>query len=133
MIGDDTQTALKKSMDLLDSYHGKADGRLRYALTPRGVRNATDELWKEVVRLAKEHNVLIHTHAAENRQQSERLATLGSREVEYLAKWAPWGVTWSSPTLWLSPKEHDLLAKAGANVAHCPRLPQAGLGLCTGA
>lgn len=121
MIGDDTQTALKKSLDLLDKFHGKAEGRLRYALTPRGVRNATDELWKEIVRLAKEHDILIHTHAAENRQQSERLATLGSREVEYLGEMGALGRNLViAHAVWLSAQEIDLLAQAGGNVAHCP-------------
>ena len=121
MIGDDTQTALKKSLDLFKSFHGKANGRLRYALTPRGVRNATDELWKEVVRLAREHKILIHTHAAENRQQSERLAALGSSEVEYLGEVGSLGRNLViAHAVWLSANEHDLLAQAGANVAHCP-------------
>ncbi|HZD58451.1 MAG TPA: amidohydrolase family protein, partial [Anaerolineales bacterium] len=121
MIGDDTETSLTKSLDLLDRFHGTAGGRLGYALTPRGTRNASDALWKEIVRLANERNVLIHTHAAENRAQTERLAEFGGHEVHYLNEMGA-----LSPRLviahavWLTPEEHNLLAEAGVNVAHCP-------------
>jgi 5-methylthioadenosine/S-adenosylhomocysteine deaminase len=121
MIGDDTETSLAKSLDLLDRFHGAAGGRLGYAFTPRGTRNASDILWMEIVRLANERNVLIHTHAAENREQTDRLAEFGGHEVHYLNEMGA-----LSPRLviahavWLTPEEHDLLAKAGVNVAHCP-------------
>jgi cytosine/adenosine deaminase-related metal-dependent hydrolase len=121
MIGDDTETSLSKSLDLFERFHGSAGGRLHYAFTPRGTRNVTDALWKQVVQLAAERNALIHTHAAENRLQTERLADFGGHEVHYLDTMGA-----LSPRLviahavWLTPEEHTLLAQHGVNVAHCP-------------
>ncbi|MGD8634561.1 MAG: amidohydrolase family protein, partial [Anaerolineales bacterium] len=86
MIGEDTPTTIRKSLDLYKHYHNTANGRLGYAFCPRGTRNATDELWQEVAGLARERNVRIHSHAAENKAQTERLAQFGGREIHYLNK-----------------------------------------------
>lgn len=121
MIGDDTATALAKSLELLEQFNGRGEGRIRYAFSPRGTRNATDELWKEVARLAMEKNVLIHTHAAENRYQTERLASFGGHEVHYLNNMGVLGRNLViAHAIWLTSEEHSLLAEAGAHVAHCP-------------
>ncbi len=121
MIGESTGVALSKSLELLERFDGQGNGRLHFAFCPRGTRNATDDLWREVARLARERNVLVHTHAAENRVQTERLAAFGGHEVHYLHDM---GVLGSNLVLahgiWLTHEEHGLLAQAGASVAHCP-------------
>lgn len=121
MIGESTEIALSKSLDLLDRFDKTKDGRLRFAFCPRGTRNATDDLWKEVARIARERNVLIHTHAGENQAQTERLAKFGGHEVEFLNSL---GILESNLVIahgiWLTDKEHDLLAASGTTVAHCP-------------
>lgn len=121
MIGEDTQTALQKSLALYERYHGAAGGRLGYAFCPRGTRNATDELWQAVARLAQERGVRIHTHAAENKEQTERLAQFGGHEVHYLNRMGAVGSNLVlAHCVWLTPEEHTLLAQRGAHVAHCP-------------
>ncbi len=121
MVGEDTQTTLRKSLALYESFHNTADGRLGYAFCPRGTRNVTDELWREVAELAKERQVRVHTHAAENKEQTERLAKQGGREVHYLSKM---GAVRSNLVLahcvWLTSQEQALLAEHGSHVAHCP-------------
>ncbi len=121
MIGEDADTALQRSLDLLDRYHGQGGGRLHFAFCPRGTRNATDELWHQVVEIARQRGVRIHTHAAENREQTDRLAGFGGREVQYLAEMGAVGPNLViAHAIWLTPEEHELLSRAGAHVAHCP-------------
>jgi 5-methylthioadenosine/S-adenosylhomocysteine deaminase len=121
MIGEETQTALQKSLDLYARYHGSAGGRLGYAFCPRGTRNASDELWKEVVHLARERGIRIHSHAAENKTQTERLAQFGGREVHYLDRMGALGTNLVlAHCVWLSQEEQALLAQNGVHVAHCP-------------
>jgi len=121
MVGEDTQTALAKSVDLLDRFHNTSDGRLRFAFCPRGTRNATDELWQEVVRLAGERQVLVHTHAAENREQTERLEAFGGREIHYLDAMGALGPNLViAHGVWLTPEEQELVAANQVSVAHCP-------------
>jgi cytosine/adenosine deaminase-related metal-dependent hydrolase len=121
MIGEETGVTLKKSMDLLDRFDGTSSGRLHYAFCPRGTRNATDELWKEVAQIARQRKVQVHTHAAENQAQTDRLAGFGGHEVLYLDRM---GAVDSNLVIahgvWLTDEEHDLLGSAGATVAHCP-------------
>jgi cytosine/adenosine deaminase-related metal-dependent hydrolase len=121
MIGEDAGTALQRSLDLLDRYHGQGGGRLHFAFCPRGTRNATDELWRQVVEIARQRGVRIHTHAAENREQTDRLAGFGGREVQYLADMGAVGPNLViAHAIWLTPEEHEILSRAGAHVAHCP-------------
>jgi cytosine/adenosine deaminase-related metal-dependent hydrolase len=121
MIGETTDISLKKSHMLLEQFHGKNNGRLHFAFCPRGTRNASDELWKELAQISQQKNIKIHTHVAENREQSDRLAMQGGRELDYLDQM---GVVNSSLVLahgvWLTDEEHDLLARRGVSVAHCP-------------
>ena len=121
MIGERTDVAISKSLELLERFDKNGDGRLHFAFCPRGTRNATDDLWQEVGRLAREKQVLIHTHAGENQAQTERLASYGGHEVLYLDKMGVLGENLViAHCVWLTPEEHDLLAQAGASVAHCP-------------
>ncbi len=121
MIGETTDIALRKSIDLFEQYDGKFNGRLHYAFCPRGTRNASDDLWKEVAQISQQKNIKVHTHVAENREQSDRLAKEGSRELDYLDRM---GVVNSNLVIahgvWLTDEEHDLLARKGVSVAHCP-------------
>jgi 5-methylthioadenosine/S-adenosylhomocysteine deaminase len=121
MLGEGTEVALSKSLSLLERFDKSGEGRLHYAFCPRGTRNATDELWRSVGQLAREKQVLIHTHAAENKAQTERLAKLGGHEVLYLNDMGVLGPNLViAHAIWLTPEEHALLAQNGVSVAHCP-------------
>lgn len=121
MIGERTDDSMSSSLELLREFHGNDDGRLRYAFCPRGSRNATEELWRDVAAAAEEHDAWIHTHAAENEAQTGRLAAEGGTDVEYLAGL---GVLSRRSVLahciWLTDRERGVLADTGARVAHCP-------------
>jgi len=121
MIGESTDIALKKSFSLFEQFDRTHNGRLHFAFCPRGTRNASDDLWKEIAKISQQKDIKVHTHVAENREQSDRLAMQDGRELDYLDRM---GVV--NPNLviahgvWLTDEEHDLLARKGASVAHCP-------------
>jgi 5-methylthioadenosine/S-adenosylhomocysteine deaminase len=121
MVGERTDESLAESLRLLAEFHGAGDGRLRYAFCPRGSRNATEGLWRDVAAAAEEHDAWIHTHAAENEAQTERLAAEGGTDVAYLAGLGALGPRIVlAHCIWLTDDERRLLAETGANVAHCP-------------
>jgi 5-methylthioadenosine/S-adenosylhomocysteine deaminase len=114
--------SVRESLALLEEWHGRAEGRIRYCFAPRFAVSCTQGLLEQVARLARERGVLIHTHASENRSECETVEReTGRRNVEYLDS-----VGISGPhvvlahCVHLSGGELDLLASSGTHVAHCP-------------
>lgn len=121
-LQEETAASLAESLALLERWHGHADGRIRYCFAPRFAVSCTRELLEKVARHSHEHQVLVHTHASENRDEIalvERLS--GQRNVEYLH-----AVGLANPRtvlahcVWLNEAELDLLQTTGTHVAHCP-------------
>jgi 5-methylthioadenosine/S-adenosylhomocysteine deaminase len=121
-LDETTAASLQESVDLLEKWHGKADGRLQYAFNPRFVLSCSEELLLEVRDLAKGYGVLIHSHASENRDEiAEVEKALGRRNISYFADI---GLTGRNLILahciWVNDKELDILKQSGTTVAHCP-------------
>jgi 5-methylthioadenosine/S-adenosylhomocysteine deaminase len=107
---------------LLEAWHEKADGRIRYCFAPRFALSCTWELLSRVAQLAKERNVIVHTHASENRNECELVETeTGLRNVAYLDSVGLSGRhVVLAHCVHLDGAEFDTLAKTGTHVAHCP-------------
>jgi 5-methylthioadenosine/S-adenosylhomocysteine deaminase len=122
MEGGTTAGALESVTELINRWHGRADGRLGVALSPRGPGNATPELWRACVGLAAEHNLVLHTHVSENREQAERLAgELGGRDAFVLDAVGALGPRLvMAHCVWLDAEERSLVRARGAHVCHCP-------------
>ncbi|HEX4898987.1 MAG TPA: 5'-deoxyadenosine deaminase [Pyrinomonadaceae bacterium] len=117
-----TRDSIEQSIDLLESWHGKAEGRIRYCFAPRFAVSCTGELLSEVARLARERGVMIHTHASENRKECEIVESeTGMRNIAYLDSL---GVSGSHVALahcvHVDDAEIALLAGTQTNVSHCP-------------
>ncbi len=117
-----TNDAIAESVDLLEKWHGKENGRIQYAFTPRFVVSCTEELLKEVVKLSAKYDVRVHTHASENKGEIEIVEReRGMRNVLYLDH-----IGMAAPNLilthciWLNENELDILEKRDVKVAHCP-------------
>jgi 5-methylthioadenosine/S-adenosylhomocysteine deaminase len=128
--GDDVPAALHEqlaasidqSLALLEKWHGKHDGRIRYCFAPRFAVSCTRELLTRVAELARRHGVMVHTHAAENPQECELVELeSGMRNVVYLDSL---GLTGSHVALahcvHLDERELETLKRTGTNVVHCP-------------
>src|SRR5256714_4333189 len=121
-LQEETEDSIRESLALLDEWHGRADGPLRFCFAPRFAVSCTGELLARVARLARERGVMIHTHASENRSECEMVRReTGLRNIEYLDS-----VGLSGPHVLLahcvhvSEGEMNLLARTGTHVAHCP-------------
>ncbi len=117
-----TEISIRESLSLLEEWHGRADGRIRYCFAPRFAVSCTRELLMEVSRLARERGVMVHTHASENRTEIEMVEQeTGQRNVAYLDKL---GITGRHVALahciHLDEDELNILARTRTNVAHCP-------------
>jgi len=121
-LHEQTAASIEESIALLESWHGKADGRIRYCFAPRFAVSCTRELLEKVAGLAREHRVMVHTHASENTTECAMVESeTGLRNVAYLDSL---GLTGSHVALahcvHLSDDEIDLLARTDTAVAHCP-------------
>lgn len=117
-----TNDAIQESVDLLEKWHGKENGKIQYAFTPRFVVSCTEELLREVVTLSGKYGVRVHTHASENKGEIEIVEReRGMRNVLYLDH-----IGMAAPNLilthciWLNDEEMDVLEKRDVKVAHCP-------------
>ncbi len=78
---------LERGLELAERWHGKADGRIRVALGPHAPYTCTDELWQRAVELARERELMIHTHLAETAREVEDFrARRGLTPVEHLER-----------------------------------------------
>jgi 5-methylthioadenosine/S-adenosylhomocysteine deaminase len=117
-----TLDSLRESFDLAERWDGAAGGRLRYAFAPRFVLSCSEDLFREVVALAK-GRYLLHTHASENEIESDLVREQkGRRNVEYFDHIGFLGEsTLLAHCIWLSDAEIDTLARSGTKVLHCPQ------------
>lgn len=114
--------AIAESVRLCTSWHGKANGRLRYAFSPRFVLSCTAETMRSCVREARARGALLHTHSSENPEEVELVRkTTGMGNVEYLHSL---GFTGADVILahgvWLSAKEVAILRDTRTRIVHCP-------------
>ncbi|HMW02496.1 MAG TPA: amidohydrolase family protein, partial [Acidobacteriota bacterium] len=59
-----TDASIAESIRLIEKWHGRDDGRVRMCFAPRFAVSCTDGLLREVGKLARERNLIIHTHAS---------------------------------------------------------------------
>src|SRR5204863_1096855 len=84
-LQEQTAQSIAESVELLEAWHGKANGRIRYCFAPRFAVSCTRELLEKVAELARARGVMIHTHASENRTECAMVeAETGLRNINYL-------------------------------------------------
>lgn len=121
-LQEDTESSLQQSVDLLERWHGAADGRIQYAFCPRFVVSCTEELLIGVRDLSEQYKVKVHTHASENLDEIAMVeAERGMRNVVYLDH-----IGLAKPNLilahsiWLNDEEKAIIRERGVKVTHCP-------------
>lgn len=114
--------ASKENRKLMDRWHGKENGRLRYAHAPRFLLSASEKMMREIGAISAETSTLIHTHSSENKSEIEAVRKLyGCENVEAFDRL---GVADEKLVLahciHLSEKEEKILKKKKVKVSHCP-------------
>jgi 5-methylthioadenosine/S-adenosylhomocysteine deaminase len=117
-----TAESIDGSLALAKRWNGRANGRLRAALAPRFAISCSQPLLEAVGSLSREHGLLVHTHASENRDEVALIRSRTGRSN--IAYFADTGL--ASPRLcvahcvWVDEHEQRLLADHDVKVSHCP-------------
>jgi guanine deaminase len=116
--------SLRQSADLCSRWHGKDDGRLQYAFTPRFAITCSREMLRESAALAAESGAYWQTHLSEDHAELDEVARLYPEAVDYLDVYDRAGAlgprTILAHAIHLSDREVGRIAETRAAVAHCP-------------
>jgi len=122
---EDTETSLRQSEELCQTWHGRDGGRLGYAFTPRFAPVCSRELMTGLAKAADRHGAYIQTHISESVGEIERVRELFPEAADYTGVYAAAGMlgprTLLGHGIHLSRSERDAIREAGATVVHCPR------------
>jgi 5-methylthioadenosine/S-adenosylhomocysteine deaminase len=121
-LHEETERSVRESVTLLDAWHGKADGRIRFCFAPRFAVSCTRELLSQVAELARDRGVMVHTHASENRSECELVEReTGMRNIAYLDSVGLSGRHVAlAHCIHIDEQEMQILKRTQTNVAHCP-------------
>ncbi len=121
-LHEETERSVRKSVTLLETWHGKADGRIRFCFAPRFAVSCTRELLSQVAELARDRGVMVHTHASENRSECELVEReTGMRNIAYLDSVGLSGRHVAlAHCIHIDEQEMQILKRTRTNVAHCP-------------
>ncbi|MFL5776980.1 MAG: amidohydrolase family protein [Chloroflexota bacterium] len=115
---------LRESAALIERWHGAADGRLGYAVTPRFAVSCSEDLLRESAALARATGTWWQTHVAEDAGEIAEVARLFPAAQDYLDVYDRAGGLGSRSVLahaiHLSPREVARIVETGTRVAHCP-------------
>jgi guanine deaminase len=118
------ETSLRQSDDLASRWHGRDDGRLRYAFTPRFAVTCTADLLRESARLADHHAAYWQTHLSEDTGEVATVRKLFPEARDYVDVYDRAGALGPralfAHAIHLSDPEIHRLVESGAGIAHCP-------------
>ncbi len=118
-----TEESLRSTFAQAQRWHGKAGGRMKYAVAPRFILSCSDRLLREAHAMtASFPGMLFHTHAAENRREMDAVRKrCGADNIEFFEKLGILRAnTCLAHCIWISEKEIALLREKDARVLHCP-------------
>jgi guanine deaminase len=118
------ELSLRQSAELCERWHGRDDGRLQYAFTPRFAVSCSAEMLHESARLAAATGAYWQTHLSEDRGEIEEVGRLFPDAIDYTDVYDRAGGLSRRAILahaiHLSEREVARLVESGAVVAHCP-------------
>lgn len=116
--------SLHESERLCQKWHGKNDGLLDYAFSPRFAVSCSEKLMREAAELAKTYNAYIQTHLSENLAEIDRVRNLFMWANSYTDVYAQCGLLGPKSILGhcihLDDQEVATLASTQSAIAHCP-------------
>jgi 8-oxoguanine deaminase len=119
----DEETILADSERVIRRYHDPKPGAMvQVALAPCSPFSVSERLMRETAALAERHDVRLHTHLAETKdEETYCLRRFGRRPVEFLADngWLNDRV-WVAHGIHFNRSEIRRLGRARIGVAHCP-------------
>lgn len=115
---------LRESAELCERWHGAADGRLKYAFTPRFAVSCSADMLRESASLADHYGATWQTHLSEDAQEIRTVAESFPGALDYLDVYDRAGGLGSKAlfahSIHLSEREVMRLAETDSAIAHCP-------------
>ena len=116
--------SLEQSERLCRKWHGRDNGRIEYAFSPRFAVTCTEELMREAGLLARKFDAYIQTHLSENHGEIEAVRGLFPKYPSYTAVYEACGLLGDRTVLGhcihLGDAEIRLLVESRSVAAHCP-------------
>jgi guanine deaminase len=118
------ERSLRESANLIERWHGRDGGRLRYAVTPRFAVSCTADMLRESASLAASTGTYWQTHLSEDRAEIAEVARLFPDALDYVDVYQRAGglgqMAILAHAVHLSDRELARLIETGSHVAHCP-------------
>jgi guanine deaminase len=118
------ERSLRESADLIGRWHGAANGRLGYAVTPRFAISCSADLLRESASLARSTGAWWQTHVSEDLGEVAEVGRLFPAARDYVDVYDLAGGLGERSVLahaiHLSPREVARLAETETRIAHCP-------------
>ncbi len=112
------------AIKMIGKWHGKNEGRLNYIVSPRYAGSCSEPLMQSASCIAEQHDLMIQTHLAENKDELGLIKSIFPNHKNYLDVYFSNGLVGSNTIfahcLYLDESELKILAELGAGVAHCP-------------
>ena len=122
--GEILENAIRASGELCEKWHGAADGRLRYAFTPRFAVSCTTDMLRESAALAEHYGATWQTHLSEDAREMASVAEHFPGAVDYLDVYDQAGglgrKALFAHSIHLSDREVARMVETDSAVAHCP-------------
>ena len=116
--------SLEQSERLCRKWHGRDNGRIEYAFSPRFAVTCSEELMREAGLLARKFDAYVQTHLSENHTEIEVVQKRFPKSPNYTAVYEMCGLLGDRSVLGhcihLDDDEVRLLVESKSAVAHCP-------------
>ncbi len=107
----------------ISKYHNRSKYAMtKVALAPCSPFSVTESLMIKTLEMAEKHDVLLHTHLAETKDEEEFcVEKFGFRPVDYMEK-----LGWLNPRVWFAHTVHvsdqdvEKMKKNDVGISHCP-------------
>jgi 5-methylthioadenosine/S-adenosylhomocysteine deaminase len=121
-LAEDPEATLAETEELGAHFDGAAGGRLRYGLNPRFILSGSDRLWRGIRELAERRGWPVHTHALEQREETEAVRALKGRdEIEYFDQEGLLATDFRiAHGVWLTDDHLARVSSERFSVVHCP-------------
>lgn len=118
------ELSLRQSQNLIERWHGRDNGRLQYAVSPRFAVSCSADMLRESAALAAATGAYWQTHLAEDRHEIDEVLELFPDAQDYTDVYDRAGGLGERAILahaiHLSEREIERLADTRSRVAHCP-------------
>lgn len=123
-LDETTKASIDNSLKLYEKWHGKCDGKLQYAFTPRFAPTCSEKLWKEVGLLMSQTKAYMQTHISETIGEVDRVRELFPEYMDYTDLLEKNNCltprTLLAHAIHVSPNECRRIARTGTKIVHCP-------------